>query len=98
MNIVYTTDEMTVEEFEQKMLREKVEPLRHSQRFRDDQHWIVEHMAALLERYPGQWIAVYDGEVVAASRDLAVAEEEATREAGDDEIATFFVAAENYVY
>ena len=98
MGIVYTTNEMTIKEFEQKMLREKVAPLRHSRRFWEDQRWIVENMASLLEHYSGQWIAVYGGEVVAASKDLAVTGKESIRKVGDTEIVTFFVAAENYVY
>ncbi len=98
MGIVYTTDEMTVAEFEQKISRERVDPPHHSQRFWADQRWIVENMASLLAQYPGQWIAVYKGEVITASGDLATAEEESVRVVDDDEVATFFVAAENYVY
>jgi hypothetical protein len=98
MGIVYTTNEMTIKEFEQKVLREKVDPLHHSRRFWDDQRWIVENMASLLEHYSGQWIAVYDGKVVASSKDLAVVEEESTRKVGDTEIVTFFVARDTSKY
>ena len=98
MGVIYTTDEMTIEEFEQTILRERVDPPHHSQRFWADQRWIVENMASLLAQYPGQWIAVYKGEVISASRDLAMAEKKSVKIVGDDEVATFFVAAENYVY
>lgn len=32
-----------------------------------DLTWLVEHTAELLERYPGKWIAVANGELVAVA-------------------------------
>jgi uncharacterized protein DUF5678 len=44
-----------------------------------DCDWLAEHGLELSARYPGQWIAVRDGEVIGAGDSLAEAAEQATR-------------------
>lgn len=37
---------------------------RLSRQFLRDQQWVSEHMYELVEKYPNQWIAVYQGQVM----------------------------------
>lgn len=40
-------------------------------RFFKDSHWVNENINELVKKYPDQWIAVYDKEVVATGDNLA---------------------------
>jgi len=40
-------------------------------RFFEDERWICQHLDELTQKYPDQWIAVYQKEVVAADKSLA---------------------------
>jgi hypothetical protein len=39
------------------------------ERFRKDGEYLEEHRKELLEQYPEQWVAIFNGEVVAAAED-----------------------------
>ena len=39
-------------------------------RFTRDHIYVEEHWAELITQYPDQWIAVYDGEVIAVANDI----------------------------
>lgn len=43
----------------------------HDPRYDQDMDWAYENHAALARAYPNQWVAVVDGQVVAAGIDLA---------------------------
>jgi hypothetical protein len=51
---IYTTDEMSIEEFTEMMRQHpvKFEPL--PARFWEDERWLFEHLAELTEEYPDQ--------------------------------------------
>jgi len=61
---IYTTDEMSIEEFSEMVRRHpvKLEPL--PARYREDERWLFEHAAELTERYPDQWVVIYNRQVV----------------------------------
>lgn len=40
------------------------------ERYRADARYFEEHRAEFLERYPDQWVAVYNQEVVGATKDV----------------------------
>lgn len=94
---IYTTDEMTVEEFAD-MVTGGAEPAPHSQRFWDDQRWIEDHMAELVEKYAGQWVIVHDKQVIGANPDLGVAKREAAGRVADREVSIFFAADDRHVF
>ncbi len=43
----------------------KDRPPRLSRQFLRDEQWISDHIQELIEKYPNQWIMVYNGEVIA---------------------------------
>jgi len=43
----------------------KARPPRLSRQFLRDEQWISDHIQELIEKYPNQWIMVYNGEVIA---------------------------------
>jgi len=99
---IYTTDEMSVEEFTEMVRRHPVrlEPL--PARFWEDERWLFEHVAELTEQYPDQWVVVYKKQVIGTGggpRGLAEAMEEARHIVGDGEpLVTFFLESKPYVY
>lgn len=44
-----------------------------------DTDWLAEHGLELSSKYPGKWVAVYDGEIIGASTSLGEAAEQAAR-------------------
>lgn len=44
-----------------------------------DCDWLAEHGLELSERYPNQWVAVYNGEVIGAGDTLGEAAEQAMK-------------------
>jgi len=99
---IYTTDEMSIEEFGEMVRRHpvKLEPL--PARFWEDERWLFEHAAELTERYPDQWVVIYNRQVVgrgSGPRGLTEALEKARRVVGDEEpLVTFFLESKPYVY
>jgi hypothetical protein len=64
----------------------------------EDQKWISEHMRELREQYLNQWIAVFNGEVIAAGRVLAEVERVAHEKTGERDIATRLIEPELKFY
>jgi hypothetical protein len=99
---IYTTDEMSIEEFTEMVRQHPVrsEPL--PARFREDERWLFEHVAELTEQYPDQWIAVYKKQVVGTGsgrRGLTEAMEQAQHVVENGEpLVTFFLESKPYVY
>jgi hypothetical protein len=49
----------------------KVQAQQELDRFRQDMLFLDGHRDELLRRYPERWVAVYNGEVVGAAKDLS---------------------------
>ena len=94
---IYTTDEMTVEEFAD-MVTGEAKPSPHSRRCWDDQRWIESHIAEVVKKHSGQWVIVYDGQVIGASPDLGIARREAAGRVADREVSIFFAADDRHVF
>jgi len=99
---IYTTDEMSIEEFTE-MVRQhpvKFEPL--PARLWEDEHWLFEHMAELTEQHPDQWVVVYKEQVIGMGgghRGLTEAIEQARHIVKDGErLVSFFLESKPYVY
>ena len=45
-------------------------PPRLSRQFLHDEQWISDHMQELIEKYPNQWIMVYNGDVIAHGEEV----------------------------
>ncbi len=60
-------------------------------RWSEDQKWISEHHHELAEKYPDQWVAVFNGEVIAAGKNLGEVEKVAHEKTGERDIATRLV-------
>ena len=95
---VYTTDNMTIDEFKKHFVGKggfRPPPTR----FWEDERWMFEHMDELMQRYLGQWIVVYNRQVVAASKSRRQAKEQAAQvvPAGEPTLV-FFLEDKPYVY
>jgi len=99
---IYTTGEMSVEEFTEMVRRHplKFEPL--PARFREDEHWLFDNVAELTEKYPDQWVVVYKKQVIGIGggpRGLTEAIEQAQHIVSDGErVVTYFLESKPYVY
>jgi hypothetical protein len=99
---IYTTDEMSIEEFTEIVRRHpvKLEPL--PARFWEDERWLFEHVAELTEQYPDQWVVVYKKQVIGTGggrRGLTEAMERAGNIVSDGErLVTFLLESKPYVY
>ena len=60
-------------------------------RYSRDKDWAYANHAALEREYPNQWVAVVDGRVVAAGKDLGKVRSEAARVTDRFDIAIIFV-------
>lgn len=52
-------------------------------RMKRDWAWVDTHYDTLANKYPGQWIIVYDQKVRGAHRDMAIAQDQATADIGN---------------
>ena len=66
----------------------KLQPL--SKEYLEDEKWTFEHLGELIEKYPNQWIAVVNKEVVCVGTNLAEVEEVARQKAGGRHPFSFF--------
>lgn len=60
-------------------------------RYVRDMDWGHEHYSLLAKAYPNQWVAIVDGQVVAAGTDLGEVESVAARVTDRKDIAVLFV-------
>ncbi len=67
-------------------------------RYFEDERWISEHMRELREQYLNQWVAVFNGEVIAAGKVLAEVESMAHEKTGERDIATRLIEPEFKFY
>jgi hypothetical protein len=48
----------------------KDRPPRLSRQFLRDRQWVSDHIQELIEKYPNQWIMVYNGKVIAHGKEV----------------------------
>ena len=72
-------------------------PPRLSRRYLRDQKWISDHIQELIEKYPNQWILVYNQKVIANSQDIAPVWDKAD-ELELDQPYLSFIERDVYVY
>lgn len=64
----------------------------------DDVRWSEAHYAELVARYPNQWVAIVNGEVVSAGSDLGRVVDETRAKTGRKEFPRIFVERGTHVY
>ena len=69
-----------------------------SQEYWEDSEWAYEHMNEISEKYPNQWVVIYDKKVVAASTSGSEAEHIATEKVGNQEFVILFAEKGIRVY
>jgi hypothetical protein len=69
-----------------------------SQEYWEDSEWAHEHTNEISEKYPNQWVVIFDKKVIAASRSGAEAEHIATEKVGDQEFVILFAEKGIRVY
>lgn len=64
----------------------------------DDVRWSEAHYAELVARYPNQWVAIVNGEVISAGSDLGRVVDETRTQTGREEFPRIFVERGTHVY
>lgn len=64
----------------------------------ENSEWAYEHMNEISEKYPNQWVVIYDKKVVAASTSGSEAEHIATEKVGNQEFVILFAEKGIRVY
>ncbi len=85
---------MAVEAQERVIVEETRRSIIPSQRWWDDEAWLLEHLDELYPKHINQWVIVYNREVIGAHRDLGVASDMAEAKIGDldkAEPVTFYI-------
>ena len=99
---IYTTDDMSIEEFTEMVRRQPVEFEPLPARFWEDEHWLFEHIAELTEQYPDQWVVVYKKQVIGMGggpSGLTQAIDQAQHIVSDGErLVTYFLESKPYFY
>ena len=66
--------------------------------FWEDAKWAEKHYSELVKKFPDEWVAVVNREVVTSGRDLAKVKEEAKLKTGREKIPTIFIECGDHVY
>ncbi|MGA9348588.1 MAG: DUF5678 domain-containing protein [Anaerolineae bacterium] len=96
---IYTTDEVSIEEFTEMVRRHPVrlEPL--PARFWEDERWLFEHVTELARQYPEQWVAIYRKRVVGVGRSRREVRQAAAEKLGDvGPLIVYRLESKPYVY
>lgn len=64
----------------------------------EDSKWANEHMNEISEKYPNQWVVIFNKKVIAASRSGSEAEQIAREKVGDQEFVILFAEKGMRVY
>ncbi len=66
----------------------------------EDVDWKDARLTELTEQYPNQWIAVVNGQVIAAGRSLTRVKREASKKTGKEErqISVFYIVGDDVIY
>ncbi len=68
------------------------------QEYWEDSKWAYEHMNEISEKYPNQWVVIFNKKVIAASRSGSEAEQIATEKVGDQGFVILFAEKGIRVY
>jgi len=66
--------------------------------FWEDAKWVEKHYSELVKKFPDEWVAVVNREVVTSGKDLAKVKEEAKIKTGREKIPTIFIECGDHVY
>lgn len=66
--------------------------------FWEDAKWAEKHYSELAKKFPDEWVAVVNREVVTSGKDLAMVKEEAKLKTGRVKIPTIFIECGDHVY
>lgn len=69
-----------------------------SQEYWVDSEWAHEHMNEISEKYPNQWVVIFNKKVIAASTSGSEAEQIATEKVGNQEFVIMFAEKGIRVY
>ncbi len=64
----------------------------------EDSKWANEHFSEIVKKYPNQWVAIVDKQVVAAGRTIAEVEKAGTEKTGRDEFPIYLAEKGLRVY
>jgi hypothetical protein len=96
---IYTTDEMSVEEFIEMVRQHPVEFEPLPARLWEDERWLFEHVAELAHLYPEKWVAIYRERVAAVGQSRKEAWEAAAEKLGDvGPLVVYRLESKPYVY
>ncbi len=96
---IYTTDEMSIEEFTAMVRQHPVEFEPLPARFWEDERWLFEHTAELTRKYPEQWVVIYRKQVVTVGQSRGEARRAATEKLGDvGPLVVYHLESKPYVY
>ena len=73
-------------------------PSRGSKEYWEDSKWAYEHMHEISEKYPNQWVVIFNKKVIADSRGGSEAEQIATEKVGNQEFVILFAEKGIRVY
>ena len=69
-----------------------------SQEFWDDANWIEEHYSELASKYPDQWVAAVDKQIVSSGKDRSLVETDAKSKTGRSEFPIVYLECGNHVF
>jgi hypothetical protein len=67
-------------------------------RWFEDEKWFMQHSSELAQRYPDQWVAIFNKEVIAAGKNLAEVERVAQEKTGERDILVDLVTPTRKFY
>jgi hypothetical protein len=73
-------------------------PKSSSPQYWEDSRWSLDHDAEISEKYPNQWVFVFNKNVVAAGKDPNEAERIAIEKVGKQEFVIFFAEKGIHIY
>ena len=69
-----------------------------SKQFWEDGKWVNENFSSLVDKYPDQWVAVVDKQVISYGKELGKVRKDAKRKTGKDEIYLTYAECGMHVY
>ncbi len=64
--------------------------LNDSKEFWDDNEWSLEHATEISKRYPNQWVAIVDKQIIAAGKNAKEVGKVTIRKSGRKEFVIYF--------
>ncbi|MBI3920068.1 MAG: hypothetical protein HY318_01525 [Armatimonadetes bacterium] len=78
--------------------KEMMTPRKIPEYYWDASDWVGQHSIDLQREFPDHWIAVFDGQVVAAGKDLGEVRDEAEQETGVEDFYVEFIEGKPRFY